>query len=168
MAPKKKGNKKNDDWEADLGETPESAATTTESPEAPTDAAAENEANPDDEFPAGGLMAMMRKKQKKNKKNTPNDFLEGEDGGEQEGQQVDALAGKQAVEASIDDEFALPEKKGKGGKKDVKEEEEADDDTGAGGKILTKAEKEKAKKEREKQRKKENVSSSCIDILSNY
>jgi translation initiation factor 5B len=162
MAPKKKGNKKNDDWEADLGETPETATTTTQAPEESVDAGGENEANPDDEFPAGGLMAMMRKKQKKNKKNAQNDFLEGEAPPDASVEGQDDLAGKQAVEASIDDEFALPEKKGKGGKKETpapaKDEDEGDDDTGADGKVLTKAQKEKLKKEREKQRKKENVS----------
>ncbi|RDW58078.1 putative eukaryotic translation initiation factor 5B [Coleophoma cylindrospora] len=150
MAPKKKNNKKNDDWEADLGETPEQAAPVAAAdPETKDDPA---EADPEDEFPAGGLMAMMRKKQKKNKAKQQ-DFVEGEDPAA-EGQ--DAF--QAPAEASIEDEFALPEKKGKGKKPAAAQEEEGDDDEkGADGKMLTKKEKEKLKKEREKQRKKENA-----------
>ena len=57
---------------------------------------------------------MMRKKQKKNKKGKQGgeDFLDGEDPGAADGQQ--GMEDKAPVEASIDDEFALPEKKGKG------------------------------------------------------
>ena len=158
MAPKKKNNKKVDDWESELGETPEGAAT----PEV-NDAPAE--ADPDDEFPAGGLMAMMRKKQKKGKKGKQTeDFVEGEDPPTAETPETPDLAEKAPVEASIDDEFALPEKKGKGKNAPAKpakeeDEDEEDEERGTDGKILTKAQKEKLKKEREKQRKKENVCS---------
>jgi translation initiation factor 5B len=157
MAPKKKNNKKNDDWEAELGETPEpvNAAPAEETKDSPA------EADPEDEFPQGGLMAMMRKKQKKAKKGKQTeDFVEGEDPPAADGQ-ADSLADKAPVEASIDDEFALPEKKGKGKNaqaKPAKADDAEDDERGADGKVLTKAQKEKLKKEREKQRKKENVS----------
>lgn len=156
MAPKKKNNKKaNDDWEAELGETPVAAA----EPEQDSKGAPA-EADPDEEFaPAGGLMAMMRKRQKKKKaKGGDDDFLEGEDPPAAEAQPD--LSEKAPVEASIDDEFALPEKKGKaksGAKSAPVPADDEDDETGADGKVLTKAQKEKLKKEREKQRKKENV-----------
>lgn len=150
MAPKKKSNKKNDDWEAELGEAPEVAAPAVAAEPSTNDTPAE--ADPEDEFPAGGLMAMMRKKQKKNKAKQQ-DFVEGEDPATEEQDAFQA-----PVEASIEDEFALPEKKGKAKKPAaVQEDEDDDDDKGADGKILTKKEKEKLKKEREKQRKKENV-----------
>jgi translation initiation factor 5B len=159
MPPKKKNNKKADDWEAELGETPESAAAA--APETKDEPA---EADPEDEFPAGGLMAMMRKKQKKNKKGKPTeDFVEGEDPPTED--KPDHLAEKAPVEASIEDEFALPETKGKGKNALAKpapakeNDDDDDDERGTDGKVLTKAQKEKLKKEREKQRKKENVSS---------
>ncbi|KAL9488934.1 hypothetical protein ACSS6W_001211 [Trichoderma asperelloides] len=68
------------------------------------------------------------------------------------------LSAKAPVEASLDDdEFALPQKKGKGGKGKPAPAaaKKDDDDLEEPGRILTKAEKEKLKKEREKQRKKE-------------
>ena len=155
MPPKKKNNKKADDWEAELGETPASAAG---APETKDESA---EADPDDEFPTGGLMAMMRKKQKKNKKGKQTeDFVDGEDPTTED---TPDLVDKAPVEASIDDEFALPEKKGKGKNVPAKpakdEDDEEEDERGADGKVLTKAQKEKLKKEREKQRKKDNVRS---------
>jgi translation initiation factor 5B len=75
------------------------------------------------------------------------------------------LTTKGPEEANLDDEFALPDKKGKGGKgkqAPAKSAEPAtapkdDEELGEGGRVLTKAEKEKLKKEREKQRKKEQV-----------
>ncbi|KAL2127078.1 hypothetical protein VTI74DRAFT_11374 [Chaetomium olivicolor] len=120
-------------------------------------------------------MNLMRKnKEKRKKKGLSEDWVEGEDAAAQQDDNAPMtlpdLSAKQAVEANLDDEFALPEKKGKGGKggkqqqqqKGVKggakkdEEEEAAADGGAEpGRVLTKAEKEKLKKEREKQRKKE-------------
>lgn len=157
MPPKKKNNnKKADDWEAELGETPEQAAVA--APETKDESA---EADPEDEFPAGGLMAMMRKKQKKNKKGKPTEnFVEGEDA---QTEDTPDLAEKAPVDASIDDDFALPEKKGKGKNEPAKatptKNDNVDDEEerGADGKVLTKAQKEKLKKEREKLRKKENV-----------
>lgn len=161
MAPKKKSNKKGDDREADLGEAPTTTAAPVESTEAPADA----EADPEDEFPAGGLMAMMRKKQKKKKGKQAEDALEGEDPPTEDGP-LD-LAEKQPEEASIEDEFALPDKKGKGKAPVAKPAKEEDDEEerGADGKVMTKAQKEKAKKEREKQRKKENVSLASLYLF---
>jgi translation initiation factor 5B len=141
MAPKKKGSKKqNDDWEADLGETIP-AATAVETKEAPVtepEPEQEPEAEADDEVPATGLMALMRKKQKKNKA-------------------IEDLSEKAPVEGSIDDEFSLPDKKGKGKGGVEKDDVDDEEETGADGKVMTKAQKEKARKEREKQRKKENA-----------
>ncbi|KAH8804816.1 putative eukaryotic translation initiation factor 5B [Xylogone sp. PMI_703] len=156
MAPKKKTNKKADDWEAELGETPEQATTLQEPNNAP------EEANPEDEFPQGGLMAMMRKRQKKKKGKQDNDFVEGETPAAEEQPEIEIKAPE---EASIEDEFVLPVKKGKGKPtpaKPAKEEEEEDneddqEEKAADGHIMTKKEKERAKKEREKQRKKENA-----------
>ena len=150
MAPKKKNNKKADDWESELGDAPKDAA----APETKDDAPAEADA--EEEFPAGGLMAMLRKKQKKKKGKQAEDFVEGED---PPGTEESDLTEKAPVEASIDDEFALPDKKGKGKNAPAKlaNDEGEDDERGADGKVLTKAQKEKLKKEREKQRKKENV-----------
>lgn len=164
MAPKKKGNKKgNDDWEADLGESI-----------APPAAGGAADAAPVEEEAAtggGGLMNLMRKnKEKRKKKGLSEDFVEGETApgadaavsSEPIPYQIEAKAPE---EANMDDEFALPEKKGKGGKGGGKQQPAAknapaakdDDETGADGRVLTKAEKEKLKKEREKQRKKEQV-----------
>ncbi|KAG5983840.1 hypothetical protein E4U55_006990 [Claviceps digitariae] len=151
MPPKKKGNKKaQDDWEADLGET---IPPTNETGEGA--ATAGPEANGDDDAAGGGgLMAMLRKNKEKRKKKglADDDSIHGEDAPED-------LSNKAPQEASLDDEFALPEKKGKGGKGKPaakKADTAADgDDDDQSGKILTKAEKEKLKKEREKQRKKE-------------
>lgn len=144
MAPKKKGNKKGqDDWEADLGET------------IPPADQAENGADEEDgEDGSGGLMAMLRKnKQKRKEKGLPE--VEAAETPEQDEAPVQV-----AQEATMEDEFALPEKKGKGGNKGKQAPKKAteDDDEGDGtGRVLTKAEKEKLKKEREKQRKKEQV-----------
>lgn len=150
MPPKKKGGKKaDDDWEADV-ET--AAPTNGDAPPAEEgDAAAEE----DDAAPVGGLMArMMKAKEKRKKKGITEDFVEGEDA-----PGADAAA-KAPEEATMDDEFAMPGKKGKGGKQQkggaaANKAADEDDETGEGGKILTKAEKEKLKKEREKARKKE-------------
>ncbi|KAJ6785255.1 hypothetical protein PWT90_09077 [Aphanocladium album] len=153
MAPKKKGNKKGqDDWDADLGE-----------PIAPQGADAQpntDDANGDDEEASGGgggLMAQLRKNKEKRKKKggQDNDIVDGEDA-PGAAPPADA-ADKAPEEAAMDDEFALPSKKGKGGKGKAEPAKPAagDDDGEDGGRILTKAEKEKLKKEREKQRKKE-------------
>lgn len=160
MAPKKKSNKKNDDWESELGETADPIAAATQ---AAKDAEAAQEADPEEEFGGGGLMATMKKNRKKLK--AKGKLVEEEPVSEEAPAVEDSidLAEKAPVEASIDDEFALPEKgkKGKGAKSApaAKEEEagEDDDERGADGKVLTKKEKEKLKKAREQQRKKENV-----------
>ena len=157
MAPKKKGNKKGqDDWEAELGETIAPAG----QPENGNGAAGENDAEGEEDG-AGGLMAMLRKnKQKRKEKGLPE--VEAAETPEQD---APAAVAKVAEEANMDDEFALPDKKGKGGKGKQAPKKAAaaaaaadDDDEGDGtGRVLTKAEKEKLKKEREKQRKKEQV-----------
>lgn len=162
MAPKKKGNKKaQDDWEAELGET--IAPANEEAPATPEngDAAAE-----DDAPAAGGLMALLKKNKEKRKKKglADNDFVQGEDAPDAEPAEEKAAP----AEANMDDEFALPEKKGKGGKGKQQAAKsspaaaaakDGDDELDASGRVLTKAEKEKLKKEREKQRKKEQVCS---------
>lgn len=154
MPPKKKTNKKGgDDWEADLGETAphvEDAA-----PNAATEAG-------EDEFPAGGLMAAMKKNRNKKKaKGKPADDLGDANGGEtpvEEGSSFDPSI-KAPDEATMDDEFSLPNTKTKikGPEKSAPAEDEGDEERGADGRVMTKKEKEKAKKEREKQRKKEQV-----------
>ncbi|KAF7547791.1 hypothetical protein G7Z17_g7474 [Cylindrodendrum hubeiense] len=149
MPPKKKGNKKaQDDWESELGETV--------APQAPAADAgdANDDANDDDEAGGGGLMAMLRKnKERRKKKGIVDEEPEAE---AVEETPAEDLSAKAPVEANMDDEFALPEKKGKGGKnkQQAKKNEPAADDDGSG-RVLTKAEKEKLKKEREKARKKE-------------
>ncbi|PLB55191.1 hypothetical protein P170DRAFT_452658 [Aspergillus steynii IBT 23096] len=159
MAPKKKGNKRQEeDWEAELGESAP-AAEAPPAEDAPEDGAAGGE-----EAGAGGLLAALRKnKTKKAKKGKPaNDFVEGEDAGDANGDaNGDAdFASKQPEEGTFDDEDVF------GGKKAAKaakakaaaaaappaEEEEG------GFRVKSKKEKEKEKKEREKQRKKEQAS----------
>ena len=167
MAPKKKGGKKqDDDWEADLGETPDPMAAVTDEAKA-VEAEQDGEPNGDgneEEAGGGGLLAALKKnKAKRAKKGKPvEDFVEGEDptSTEAAAPEVD-LNGKAPEEANLDDEdvFAAPTKKGKGGKKQPEKavEEEADDDKDDGGGLKSKKEKEKERKEREKQRKKEQV-----------
>ncbi|KAI1775335.1 hypothetical protein F4818DRAFT_46956 [Hypoxylon cercidicola] len=158
MPPKKKGNKKAaDDWEADLGEpiVPTNGDATAAA------AAAPGEDNEEEEAPVSGLMAMMKKnREKRKKKGLSENFVDGEDAPGAE--PAADMAAKAPQEATMDDEFALPEKKGKGGKQNKQPAKPAaatagadDDETGEGGRMLTKAEKEKLKKEREKQRKRE-------------
>jgi translation initiation factor 5B len=160
MAPKKKGgNKKGgDDWEAELGESI-APATAAESPAADAPADEETSAG------AGGLMNLMRKNKEKRKKKgfvdeTADDNAETADA-LPETLTLPDLSAKQAEEANLEDEFALPDKKGKGGKGKQQNQKAAaapkDEETDESGRVLTKAEKEKLKKEREKQRKKEQV-----------
>ncbi|WQF80088.1 Putative small GTP-binding protein [Colletotrichum destructivum] len=152
MPPKKKGNKAraNDDWENELGETIAPAAATLE-------ADAEKPAEEEDETP-GGLMATMRKNREKRKKKGIEEPPAAPEP-EVEAEPSPSLAEKAPEEATMEDEFALPQKKGKGGKgkqAPAATAAPAADDEGDGpGRVLTKAEKEKLKKEREKQRKKE-------------
>ncbi|KAI1436659.1 hypothetical protein GGR50DRAFT_200998 [Xylaria sp. CBS 124048] len=165
MAPKKKGGKKAaDDWEADLGES--IAPTNGDAVAAPAPAPEEN--GEEDGAPVGGLMAMMKKnREKRKKKGLSENFVDGESAQAAAPEAVDVSSFQAPQEATVDDEFALPEKKGKGGKQNKKEAPakapakaapaaDADgDDVGESGRVLTKSEKEKLKKEREKQRKKE-------------
>lgn len=147
MAPKKKGNKNaQEDWEAELGESIAPAG------DAPP--AAEQNGEDGEAAGGGGLMAMLRKNKEKRKKKG---IVDEEPAPEPV---AEDLSAKAPVEASLDDdEFALPQKKGKGGKgKPAPAAKDDDkDDLEEPGRILTKAEKEKLKKEREKQRKKEQV-----------
>jgi translation initiation factor 5B len=145
MAPKKKGNKRQEeDWEADLGESA-----------APTEAPAEDQAQDDGENGAeeevgGGLMAALRKnKARKAKKGKPvNDFVEGEDAGAD-------LASKQPEEGTFDEDDVFAGKP----KKPIKEVAPPPAPAADEGefRVRSKKEKEKEKKEREKQRKKEQV-----------
>ncbi|KAI1172714.1 hypothetical protein F4777DRAFT_560603 [Nemania sp. FL0916] len=158
MPPKKKGGKKAaEDWEADLGE---SIAPT--NGDADPAAAAPEEEPEDGDAPVGGLMAMLKKnKEKRKKKGLSENFVDGESAQAATPEPTDISAFKPPQEATMDDEFALPGKKGKGGKQNKNQPAAKapaaadDDDVGETGKMLTKAEKEKLKKEREKQRKKE-------------
>lgn len=156
MAPKGKKGKKggNDDWEAELGE---SIAPVNGSAPPADDAANGDDQADEDAAPAGGLMAMMnRRREKRKKQGLGEDFEVPKEDEPAE----DATPAPAPVEANMDDEFALPEKKGKGGKGGkgapaAKPAAASADDIGEDGRILTKAEKEKLKKEREKARKKE-------------
>ncbi|KAL2200393.1 hypothetical protein P885DRAFT_57273 [Corynascus similis CBS 632.67] len=159
MAPKKKGgNKKGgDDWEAELGESIAPVnATASPSGDAP---AADDEPS----VGGGGLMNLMRKnKEKRKKKGLIDDDADGENAGDAlpETLTLPDLSAKQPEEANAEDEFALPDKKGKGGKGKQQQQQKSaaaanDGDLNEPGRVLTKAEKEKLKKEREKQRKKE-------------
>lgn len=146
MAPKKKGNKRQEeDWEADLGES----APAVEAP--PAEEAQEG----DEEAPVGGLMAALRKnKAKKAKKGkATNDFVEGEDAGAGAG---DDLASKAPEEGNFDDDDVFAGKKTKPIKDIVKPAEE-EPESGEF-RVKSKKEKEREKKEKEKQRKKEQAS----------
>jgi translation initiation factor 5B len=164
MPPKGKKNKKQqDDWEADLGETIDPVANATEAGNDENAEAADEE----DGAMAGGLMAAMRKNRDKKKKKGKfvQDFVEGEDPSADDASPAPEPVVEAPAEANMDDEFAMPDKKGKGkggnnakGGKPAKDDED-DEERAADGHIMTKKEKEKAKKEREKQRKKEQVGS---------
>ncbi|KAF2233619.1 hypothetical protein EV356DRAFT_577443 [Viridothelium virens] len=176
MAPKKKGGKKkDDDWEADLGESIDPVAQA----EAEAKEADETKDVADEETAGGGgglLAALKKNRGKKAKKGKiVEDFVEGEDAVGGDGADKDDVAAgmnlesKAPEEATMDDEdaFGGSAKKGKGGKgggkqaqsqkgrKDEDEEEVEEDGDEVGGKLKTKKEKEKEKKEKEKQRKRE-------------
>ena len=170
MAPKKKGGKKQaDDWEDELGETPDPIAQATldaKTAETNTNGTLDNDGDADG-VGSGGLLAALRKnkdKRKKKGKFDQNDFVEGEDLGSATPPVVTDLNLKAPEEATFDDhdEFAATAtKKVKGGRKDeppatVADEDDGQDQDEAGG-VKSKKEKEKEKKEREKQRKKEQV-----------
>ena len=176
MAPKKKGNKKgNDDWEADLGETPDPiAAAALEAKEAE----AAQDAGPHEASGGGGGLLAALKKNKSNKKKkgkvVEEDYVDGEDppaagslNGHLKPDGVQDLAAKAPEEATTEDLFEEQAAKVKGGKgkqekKDVTAVPNEDGDredaeeSGTGG-VKSKKEKEKEKKEREKARKKEQV-----------
>ncbi|KAI0132777.1 eukaryotic translation initiation factor 5B [Xylariales sp. AK1849] len=159
MAPKAKktGKKAADDWEADLGEP----IAPTNGDAAPAADGEEDKGADDDDAPAGGLMAMMKKnREKRKKKGLSEDFVDPD--ADKPAEPVEDLTTKAPAEANLDDEFALPDKKGKGAKGGKQQPaaktaaaDDGDEETGEGGRVLTKAEKEKLKREREKQRKKE-------------
>ncbi|KAL8949079.1 MAG: hypothetical protein Q9222_004786 [Ikaeria aurantiellina] len=169
MAPKKKGNKKgNDDWEADLGETVDPIAATTQEAK---DVETAQDGVEEETGGGGGLLAALRKnKSKKQKKGKPvqEDYLEGEDPPEANGVIAngevngdDLLATKAPEEANADDLFDVqPSNKQKGAKGKLEKaeptpKEDEDGSGGEGGGMKSKKEKEREKKEREKQRKKE-------------
>ena len=171
MAPKKKGSKKgNDDWETELGESPDPIAAAAQ--EAKEKDVAKEEVEEDSAGGGGGLLAALKKNKKIKKakgKHVEEDFVEGEDppitddvNGHTEADVIPDLANKRGPEeATADDLFAAAPAKGKGGKskpgkQDEPTKEDADED-GEGGGLKSKKEKEKEKKEREKQRKKEQV-----------
>ena len=170
MPPKKKASKKgNDEWEAELGETPDPIAAAVQEPkEADTAKDAEDEV-----AGGGGLLAALKKnKSKKQKKGkfVQEDYVDGEDPtnvngeGDHDGpNNVDTLEVKAPVEATAEDLVAQPITKAKGskgkqGKLDTRDvEADGDGSGGEGMSMKSKKEKEKEKKEREKQRKKEQV-----------
>lgn len=150
MAPKKKGNKKQqDDWEADLGET--ITPTNGQAENAETSPAAEGE----DEM-GGGLLAALRKNRSKKKKGkgADNDFVEGEDPAADEAADFASKAPEEGT-FDEDDVFAGNAKPKPSAKKETAQPKEQD--AGDGLRVKSKKEKEKEKKEREKQRKKEQV-----------
>jgi translation initiation factor 5B len=152
MAPKKKGNRKQEeDWEAELGES---------IPPAGGDSPAQEEApgadGDDGEAGGGGLLAALRKnKNKKAKKGKPtNDFVEGEDPTQEVNGDTD-FTSKQPEEGTFDEDDVFAGKKSKPIKAAPPPPAPADEDSGP--RVKTKKEKEREKKEREKQRKKEQV-----------
>lgn len=176
MAPKKKGNKKgNDDWEADLGETPDPIAAAAQEAK---EVEAAQDAEPDEAPGGGGGLLAALKKNKSNKKKkgkvVEEDFVDGEqlptadgvnDYAEPNG--IHDMATKAPEEATTEDLFEEQVTKAKGGKgKQGKKDgtlvpnedgEGEDEEEGGTGGIKSKKEKEKEKKEREKARKKEQV-----------
>lgn len=151
MAPKKKGNRKqDDDWEAELGE---SIAPVSEQPQEKTPA----DAAPEDDGMGGGLLAALRKnKNKKAKKGKPvNDFVEGEDATGVANGDAD-FSSKQPEEGTFDEEDVFA---GKKSQKPAKATPPPPAEPQGDGefRVKSKKEKEREKKEREKQRKREQV-----------
>ncbi|KAL5359706.1 hypothetical protein BJX96DRAFT_148922 [Aspergillus floccosus] len=153
MAPKKKGNKRQEeDWEAELGESAPAAA-----PAPADDAAAAEPAAAEEDNMGGGLLAAVRKnRNKKAKKGKPvNDFVEGEDASEQANGDA-GFESKAPQEGTFDDEddvFAGNAKKPN--KAAAKAPPPPKDEDDSGFRVKSKKEKEREKKEREKQRKRE-------------
>ena len=168
MPPKKKSNKKGkDDWENELGETPDPIAVASQAAkddDAAKDAAAEAEVG-------GSLLAALKKnrkqKVKKGKIAPENEELAGEDPPAANGvDENGTLENKAPDEADADDLFGAVPMKGKGGKankaqSDAKAAADEADEDAAGQK--SRKEKEKEKKEKEKQRKKEQVRHGAIE-----
>lgn len=170
MAPKKKV-KKQDDWEAELGERPDPIAA---APQEAKEGEASVEPDAAEEGGGGLLAALKQNKSNKKKKGKPveEDYVDGEDppaengvNGHVEPNGIADLAAKAPEEATTDDLFAEQVTKTKGGKgKQGKKEgtlqpnEDAEGEEDEGGTVKSKKEKEKEKKDREKQRKKEQVS----------
>ena len=176
MAPKKKGNKKgNDDWEADLGETPDPIAAAAQEAK---EIEAAQDAGPDEISGGGGGLLAALKKNKSNKKKkgkvVEEDYVDGEDppvvdgvDGHAEPNGIQDLTTKAPEEATTEDLFEeqitkVKGGKGKQGKKDgtlvPNEDGDGDDaEEGGTGGVKSKKEKEKEKKGREKARKKEQV-----------
>ena len=175
MGPKKKGNKKNDDWDADLGETVDPIAQATADAKAEEAAKDVEDGEADGEATGGGgLLAALKKNRgnKAKKGKVVEDVVAGEDPAELNGVNgVDGtatpadqdLSSKAPQEADLDNDeaFAQPQKKAnkqqqqqKGAKAAAKQDGEED---GGDSGLKSKKEKEKEKKEREKQRKKEQV-----------
>lgn len=178
MPPKKKSNKKADDWEAELGETVDpiaAAAATAAGKEEEAVTEAENHVNGDADSSGtgggGGLLAALKKnKTRKAKKGKPvqEDFVEGEDPTTAEDDTKQEPVGQAPEEADADDVFGTEpiKEKGKSGKgakqqnvpaKQAAEDNGEEDEGDGGAGIKSKKEKEREKKEREKQRKKEQV-----------
>lgn len=169
MAPKKKGNKKQEeDWEAELGESAPAANGQTGEEQQKQEPTAPDAAGEDDGAMSGGLLAALRKnKTKKAKKGKlVNDFVDGEDlsaAGEPDDTAVD-LASKQPEEGTFDEDDVFAGKPKKGAKQaakqpppEPKEQEDGDGNGDGEFRVKSKKEKEREKKEREKQRKKEQV-----------
>ena len=173
MAPRKKSNKKgDDDWEADLGESPDPIAAAAQ--EGKEEEAAHVISDDGPGSGGGGLLAALKKnkKQKQKKgKQVEDDYLEGEDppdvnGGMGDGEPngIDILAAKAPQETNADDLFDAPPTakqqkggRGKPGKPESTAKDNDEESGGEGGGLKSKKEKEREKKEREKQRKKEQV-----------
>ena len=186
MAPKKKGNKKgNDDWEADLGESPDPIAAAAQEAK---EVEAAQDAEPDEAPGGGGGLLAALKKNKSNKKKkgkiVEEDYLDGEDppaadgvNGHVEPNGIQDLATKAPEEATAEDLFEdqVTKTKGGKGKQGKKEgtlvpnddEEREDGEEGGTGGVKSKKEKEKEKKEREKARKKEQVRACLYCQLGN-
>ncbi|KAI5290122.1 hypothetical protein KEM54_002398 [Ascosphaera aggregata] len=157
MPPKKKGGnkRKDDDWEAELGEsiTPVSPAAGEDTQEADAISAAPNEKN-DDDVMGGGLMAALKKtKGKKKKTQQQNDFVAGEEAPSSTPQFKEPEEGT----FDEDDVFAGSGEKTKEIAAAAKAKAAADQKKAfeEAPKMKSKKEKEREKKEREKQRKKE-------------
>ncbi|KAE8147870.1 hypothetical protein BDV25DRAFT_26412 [Aspergillus avenaceus] len=153
MAPKKKGNKRQEeDWEAELGESAPAAGGETP----PQDEAAPAE---EETSGGGGLLAALRKnKAKKGKKGKQqNDFVDGEDAAQEDGNAADDIASKQPQEGSLEDEDDFYSNKNQKAAKATAKAAAAPKEAEGDGefRVKSKKEKEKEKKEREKQRKRE-------------